>query len=216
LQPSCWLVAGHGHGLMAAHGLIAILVLTALLIVVINFNVVACWTIGWLLDMDMECLLGCWLPWFYVLACFPSRLRELSICCNELIFMLHLFKLSCWLHENTVEMLLEFSAECVVLCILEKSVPSGRTGTERTGTKIHRFLLWKRTDRFLKFGNRNFIGTEEPIRSVRVEPNAQAYSRVWFEGHRHTDFSAVAFRSGDTASPNRFGLFVCMTCGPGC
>jgi hypothetical protein len=73
-------------------------------------------------------------------------------------------------------MLLEFSVECVVLCILEKSVPSGRTGTgtERTVTEIHRFLLWKRTDRFLKFGNQNFIGTEEPTRSVRVEPNAQA------------------------------------------
>jgi hypothetical protein len=32
--------------------------LAILLIVVINFNVVACWTIGWLLDMDMECLLA--------------------------------------------------------------------------------------------------------------------------------------------------------------
>jgi hypothetical protein len=58
LRPSCWLVAGHGHGLMVAHGLIAILVLTAMLIVVMNFNVVSCWTIGWLLDMDMEFLLA--------------------------------------------------------------------------------------------------------------------------------------------------------------
>jgi hypothetical protein len=65
---------------------------------------------------------------------------------------------------------------------LKNSVPSVRTGTgtERTGTEILWFLLWKRTDRFLKFGNRNFIGTEELTRSVRVEPNAQAYSKVLF------------------------------------
>jgi hypothetical protein len=36
-----------------------------------------------------------------------------------------------------------------------KTVPSVRTGIE-----IHRFLLWKRTDRFLKLGNRNFIRTD--------------------------------------------------------
>jgi hypothetical protein len=72
-------------------------------------------------------------------------------------------------------MLLKFLIEWIIFCILKKSVPSVRTGTERTGTEIRRFLLWKRTDRFLKFGNRNFIGTEEPTRSVRVEPNAQAY-----------------------------------------
>jgi hypothetical protein len=51
-------------------------------------------------------------------------------------------------------MLLKFSTEWVGLCILEKSVPFVRTGTgtERTRTEIHRFLLWKRTDRFLKLG----------------------------------------------------------------
>jgi hypothetical protein len=34
-------------------------------------------------------------------------------------------------------MLLEFSVECIVLCILENLVPSGRTGTgtKRTGTE---------------------------------------------------------------------------------
>jgi hypothetical protein len=68
----------------------------------------------------------------------------------------------------------------------ENSVPSVRTGTEISGTEIRRFLLWKRTDRFLKFGNRNFIGTEEPTRSVRVEPNAQAY---WHNPKHHLSCS---------------------------
>jgi hypothetical protein len=76
-------------------------------------------------------------------------------------------------------MLLKFLIEWIIFCILKNSVPSVRTGTERTGTEIRRFLLWKRTDRLLKFGNRNFKGSEEPTRSVRVEPNAQRGARNW-------------------------------------
>ena len=53
------------------------------------------------------------------------------------------------------------------------SIGYNRNRTERTEPEISQFLVLKRTERFLFFRNRTSLRTEEPNRSVRLEPNAQ-------------------------------------------
>ena len=70
------------------------------------------------------------------------------------------------------------------LAHLGSSIPSIITGTEPKGTKaeVPRFLILKRTERFLFFRNRTSLRTKEPNRSVRLEPNAQPDALVLLHG----------------------------------
>ena len=63
---------------------------------------------------------------------------------------------------------------------LESLVPSVITEIEPKETEIEvpQFLVLKRTERFLFFRNRTSLKTEEPNRSVRLEPNAQPDPQV--------------------------------------